>query len=458
MDFRELVAELEACGELLHIDREVDPEYELPALLVQAEERGQACRFARVTGSDFPAAGGVMTSVRRWARGLGQPVDAFDTPNALEAFVAGAVAAPLAPIRRDAGPVSEVVVSGADADTAALPAPLFFSGDSHRFITAGLGFAIDPATGTQNVGFYRVPVIGPRTICLSSGPTSDMRRIYNVHRERGTKMQVALAIGAPPALQIAAAADIPAGIPDIDVAGALQRAPLELVKCRTSDIMVPANAEFIIEATVQLDEWIDNTMGEFGDLYGTTSSPVATIDALTYRREPLFHIIMAGMHREHNQLGGMLGYNLRATILDRLAARNQRVRDVSVDLTPRRTGLRAQVTVSIDKTSDDQPREVIGEIFAMRIGRFPMSLLLQRVVVVDTDVDIYDHRDIEWSIASRMVNASQFSIHEDRSGRGAAVTRLGFDATAPLDRRIELRRPEIPGGERYELDRYLSDS
>jgi len=457
LNFRELVAALDARGELLRVGKAVNPEFELPALLKQAEARDMACRFERVEGSPFSAVGGVLTSKHRWALALGRPLDAFDAPNALEKFVADAVATPLPATVGAAGPVAETILTGNDINTAALPAPLFFSGDSHRFISAAIGFAQDPDTGTQNVGFYRVPIIDRQTISASSGPTSDMRRIYNLHRDRGTKMQIALAVGVAPALQIAAASDIPAGIPDIDVAGALQAEPLELVKCQTSDILVPADAEFVIEATVDLDTWVDNTMGEFGDLYGTTSSPVATIDVITHRRDPLFHVIMAGMNREHNQLGGMLGYNLRATLLERLTAGHPIVRDVCVCLNPRRTSLRAQVTVAVDKTSDDQPQEIIDDVFAMKIGRFPMSMLLQRVVVVDTDVDIYRDQDVDWAIASRMTHASQFSINEDRTGRGAVVTRLGFDATAPLAMRDALRRPDIPSAAQFDLDQYLGD-
>jgi 2,5-furandicarboxylate decarboxylase 1 len=284
-----------------------------------------------------------------------------------------------------------------------------------------------------------------------------MRRIYNLHRERGTPLKVAIAVGAPPALQIAAAADIPAGISDIDVAGALQDSPLELVRCRTSDILVPADAEFVIEVTVDLDTWVDNTMGEFGDLYGTTSSPVATIDTITHRADALFHVIMAGMNREHNQLGRTLGYDLRRAILEALLDSHPVVRDVCVDMTPSRTCMRAQVAVSVDKTTDDQPREIIDDIFAMKIGRFPMAMLLQRVVVVDTDVDILSNADVDWAIAARMMRAAQFIVREDRTGRGAATTRLGFDATAPLEQRQALRRPDIPSAEGYDLDRYVGD-
>jgi len=453
--FRELVAELESRGDLLRIRKEVDPEYELPALLAQAEAREKACWFEQVAGSDFPVVGSVLTSAHRWTLGLGLPIDQFDQPNALEQFVSNAVAAPLEAIVRQTGPVSEVVISGNDVDTATLPAPLFFSGDSHRFISAGVGFALDPETGTQNVGFYRMPILGQGQVSVSTGPTSDLRRIYNLHRERGTKMQIAVAIGVSPSLQIAAASDLPAGISDIDVAGALQRGPVELVKCQTSELRVPADAEFVIEMTVDLETWVSNTMGEYGDQYGKTSSPVATIDAITHRRDAIFQVIMAGMGREHNQLGRMMGYRLRTAIHEQLRGKHPNVVNVCVDMTPRRMGMRAQVAVAIDKSSDDQPGAIIDDIFSMRIGRFPMSILIQRIVIVDTDVDIYDHQDVEWAIASRMIYASQFFVSEDQTGRGATVTRLGYDATAPLALRSALQRPVIPSVEQYNFDSYL---
>ncbi|MFW2405360.1 MAG: UbiD family decarboxylase domain-containing protein [Gammaproteobacteria bacterium] len=457
MEFRALVALLESRGEMITVRRQVDRKYELPALLAQAEARERAIRFENVAGSDFPVVGGVLTSTRRWALGLGQPADLFDAPNALEDYVAAAVAAPLEARTSDRGPVAEVVIRGDDVDMARVPAPLFFSGDSHPFISAGLGFSLDPNTGKQNVGFYRVPIIDRRTISVSAGPTSDLRRIYDAHRESGAKLQVALAIGVTPALQIAAAADIPADIADVDVAGALQREPLEMIKCQTSDILVPADAEFVIEATVNLDDWVDNVMGEFGDQYGKTNAPTATVDAITHRREPSFHVIMAGMNREHNYLGRMLGYHLRAGILDSLSQSFPTVRDVCVDMTPQRTGMRAQVTVSVDKQSDDEPRAIIEAIYAMKFGRFPLSMLLHRIVVVDPDVDIRDHREIDWAIASRMNSAKQFSVFEDETGRGAAVTRLGYDATAPIALREVLRRPDIPGESGYDLNDYLAD-
>ena len=280
MNFRELVAELESRDELLHVRETVSADYELPALLHQAETRDKACRFDSVAGADHPVVGGLLTSRRRLALALGQPESAFEARDALENHVAASVAAPLPAAITTDGPVHENVVGGS-AGLSGLPVPRFFSGDSHPFITAALGFALDPDTGLQNTGFYRIPVLDDQRVCVSAGPTSDLRRIYDRHREQGTSMQIALAVGVPPALQMAAACDLPADVSEAAVAGALCGSSLEYTQCRTSELTVPADAEFVIELTVDPQEWTDNTMGEYGDQFGKTAAPVATVQSVS---------------------------------------------------------------------------------------------------------------------------------------------------------------------------------
>ena len=119
--------------------------------------------------------------------------------------------------------------------------------------------------------------------------------------------------------------------------------------------------------------------------------------------------------------------------------------------------MRGQVAVAVDKSADSQPAALIETVFGAKFGRFPMSMLMQRVVIVDADVDVHDPEDVEWAIASRVVQANQVSVIEDRTGRGATVTRLGIDATSPLELRAALRRPEITGAREYPLDRYLKE-
>jgi UbiD family decarboxylase len=455
MEFRELIERLDTSGELLRISAEVDPEYELGALLSQAESRGKACWFERVKGAGFPAVGGLMTTPARHALAIECPPGALASVHGYGKLLDEARHSPVEPRSVDDGPVSEVVLTGDQIDMTTLPAPRFFSGDSHRFITAGLGIAMDPDSGIPNVGFYRQPIIDATRISLGAGNNSNLMRIYQEARSRNSTLPVAVVIGGPPSLLITAGAQMRPEDSDFGVAGALQGSPIELVKCRTNDLMVPAQAEIVIEAVVDFSEDITHRMGEFGDQYGETVSPVATVTAITHRRSPVFHVIMGGMNREHNALGVVIFSNLRDELLRHLKPKCPFVTDLNIDFLPRRSSVRAQLAVAIAKDNDDQPRQVIDEIFGYRSGNFPMQAILQKIVVVDPDVNIGDPNDVEWAISSRMDQANKTAVYEDRTPDGQPRGRFGIDATIATGQQSRHERPTIPSLDDYVLDDYI---
>jgi len=454
MDFRSFIELLDSRGELITIRTEVDRDYELGALLRQAEIRGMACRFDRVKGSAFRAAGAIMTSPERHAMSIGRSPDEFPDQDAIARLIRASWDAPVEPKIVDAGPVADVVLTGDRIDATSLPVPRFFSGDSHPFITAGLGFAMDPESGVLNVGFYRAPIIDHAHISAGASPNSNLMRIYKDAQARKSTLPLAMVIGAPPALLLTAGSRIPPEISDISVAGALQGGPIELIKCQTSDLLVPARAEMIIELMVDFDAEITHTMGEYGDQYGATTSPVAAITAITHRRDAVLHTIMGGMNREHNALGIYVFGHLRRELLDELTRKYPFVTDLAIDFTPRRGGARARLAVAIDKSGEQQPATIIDEIFGYYSGPFPMQRILQRVVVVDSDVNIHNRDDVEWAISTRMDETEKLTVYENQSPTGDVTTRLGIDATMNLSRRDRLERPAIPATERYRLEDY----
>jgi 2,5-furandicarboxylate decarboxylase 1 len=457
MQFRELVEKLDARGDLLRIETEVDPEYELGALLQQAEERGKACWFEQVAGSAFPVAGGIMTTPERHALSMGRALEEIAPVHRLGRLLESSRRSPLTPQILDSGPVSDVVLTGDEIDLTRLPVPRFFAGDSHRFITAGLGLALDPDSGILNVGYYRQPILGKNRFSLGASNRSNLMRIYKESKSRGAQLPVAVIIGAPPALLVTAGSRMPPEASDLGVAGALQGEPISLVKCQTSDLLVPAYAEFVIEAVVDLDEEVTHTMGEFGGQYGATTSPVATVTAMTHRQSPVFHVINGGMNREHNALGVVIFSELRDALLAHLQGKFPFIADLNIDFTPRRGGNRAQLAVAIEKQEPDQPGLVIDEIFQFLLGPFPMRAILQRVVVVDADVNIWDADDIEWAISTRMGRSGKMNVYEDQSPDGHALGRFGIDATVTAEDRLAYERPVIPGREKFLLDKYLQN-
>jgi 2,5-furandicarboxylate decarboxylase 1 len=451
MDFRELIGRLDEDGKLLRVEAEVDSEYELGALLQQAEERGEACWFEKVKGAGFPVVGGLMTTPARHALSLGRPLADVSPVHQLGRLLESSRRSPVSPEIDDTGPVSEVVLTGDQVDLGELPVPRFFAGDSHSFITAGLGVAMDPDSGIANLGFYRQPILGKNRFSLGTGNASNLMRIYKESKARGVPLPVAVVIGGPPSLLITAGARMPAEASDYAVAGALQGKPISLVKCQTNELLVPAEAEFIIEATVDFSEEVTHVMGEYGGQYGATTSPVATVTAITHRRSPVFHVINGGMNREHNALGIAIFSELRDELLAFLKDTLPFVTDLNIDFTPRRGGARAQLAVAIEKVSDDQPAAVIERIFEFALGPFPMRAILQRIVVVDSDVDIWNADDVEWAISSRLDQSGKITLFEGQTPDGTMVGRLGIDATVTSALRAAHERPVIPGRKKYQL-------
>lgn len=451
MDFRTFVDLLDSDGEVLWVNTEVDPEYELGALLQQAEARNKAIWFERVKGSEFPAVGGVMSNSARHALSIGKSPVQMDSLDSWPDVIATARANPIAPLIIDSGPGAEVVLTVDDVDMARLPVPLFFAGDTHKFITAGIGIALDPETGIQNAGFYRAPLIDAKHISVSAGVTSQLNQIYKYAEQHGQSLPIAYAIGVPPALLITAGCRISRDESDLDIAGALQGQPIELMKCQTNDLLVPARAEIIIEAVVDFTAYVEHTMGEFPDQYGTTRSPIARVTAITHRKNAVFHTIMAGMNPEHNALGIYIFSELRTALMRHLSAQFSCIQDVNVDLTPPRSGNRAQVTIAINRDSPSTPSELIDAAFAFTYDCFPMERSVQRVVVVDTDIDIRSPDDIEWAIAMRMNAEDKIRVFA-ASGRSGSTARLGIDATRGPG--SEGERPTIPGENKYRLDKY----
>ncbi len=175
-------------------------------------------------------------------------------------------------------------------------------------------------------------------------------------------MPIALALGVAPAMQVAAVCKLAPNKCEYEVAGGLLGAPLELVQCQDSDLLVPANAEFIIEGTVDFSSRVTNLLGEFAGQYGPDSAPVTTVTTITHRKDPIYYSILAGHNPEHNTLGHVAVYGFHRRMIAALKEAIPEIRDISINSDPG-LGTLAHITMSIDKKSDDQPREIIEKAF-----------------------------------------------------------------------------------------------
>jgi 2,5-furandicarboxylate decarboxylase 1 len=463
-DFRSFLQLLEKNGELDRVSREVEPTRELAGVMSKVEALRRAYYFENVTGARFPAVGGLYNKLERFGMALEHDFSTPFDPVAFDARIEQAKASPVAPTTVDTGPVKDVIIQGADINLADLPVPTFFELDSGPFITAAVGIARDPESGVQNIGVYRTLILDRNRFVINASSLSDLRRIYANWEKLGEPMPIALALGVSPAMQVAAACKLPPNQCEFEIAGGLAYEPVELVKCEDSDLLVPANAEFVIEGTVDFSNRVSNLLGEFAGQYGPETAPVTTVNTITHRKNPLYYSILAGRNPEHNTLGSVAVFGIQRSIIASLKEAIPEIKDIHV-LSDPGMGTLAHVTISIDKKSDDQPREIIEKAFAADGAFFPVSRITKRVIIVDDDIDVRNRDDVEWAIWNRAADASKHIVipgveswELERAAKdGMKSVRIGVDATMDLEDLDKLIRPIIPGADQINLKDYLSN-
>jgi 2,5-furandicarboxylate decarboxylase 1 len=415
MDLRQFVTWSRKQGAFTEIPRSVDPDLEL-ARVINALD-GTVVLFRRLSGyRGWRAVSGVCARREHFAAALGCGV------SELVDRMSRALAAPGLPPIEESGPCQEVV-DGPVALTQ-LPIPRYHRGDGGPYITAGVAVVKDKHYG-RNVAFHRLQLLGERRV------------VARIVEDRGTHtalskaygdLSVAIAIGCPIQVLLAAAMSPEKGVDELGIAHALAGTPL--VRCQTSDLEVPADAEIVLEGHFTHDE---SEEGPFPDLTGTMDivrrQPVIEIDCVTHRQRPIFHALLPG-GLEHKNLMGM---PREPTIL---AAVSKVCRCTGVYVTPGGASW-LHAIVQIEKHHPEDGRRAIWAAFRGHSS-------LKHVVVVDTDVDIFSGPDVEWAIATRFQADRQLvrlldqpgsSLDPSAShvpGQKSRTAKLGLDATAPL--------------------------
>jgi 2,5-furandicarboxylate decarboxylase 1 len=345
-----------------------------------------------------------------------------------------------------ASPAQQVVHRDVDLG-ALLPLPTHNEHDSGPYITAGLLITRNPETGRQNVSIHRCQLSGANRLGLLLLPRHT-HMLFEMQEKRGEPLPVALVIGVDPLTLLASQAIVPLDADELEIAGALQRRPLPVVKCLTGDLRVPAEAEIIIEGRLlPAVREPEGPFGEFPQYYGERAARhVMEVDAVTHRADPIFHTIVGG-GREHILLGAI---PREATLLAHLRRSFPNVRDVHLPL----GGVgRYHLYVQLRKRQEGEAKNVI-------LGALAGHYDVKHVVVVDEDVDIHDPAEVEWAVATRfqadqdlvVVSSSQGS-RLDPSTRDGVGAKMGLDATKPLAAsEMRFKRIRIPGEEDVGLD------
>jgi 4-hydroxy-3-polyprenylbenzoate decarboxylase len=442
-DLREFVRALEEKGELKRIGVEVDPILEIAEFADRAvKQGGPALLFEKPKGYGVPVLINAFASMRRMEIAL--DVASVEEVAArivefLEMRMPEGLLGKLKmlPKLAEMGAFFPRMVTNAPCQEAVrtegfslLDYPILqcWPKDGGRFITLPLVFSKNPDTGKRNCGMYRMQVFDERTAGMHWQTHKQGAEHYRRMEHHGRKrMDVAVAIGADPATMYSAILPLPPDLDEMMIAGFLRQSPVEMVKCRTCDLEVPAQAEIVLEGTVELGEL--RTEGPFGDHTGFYSLadeyPVFHVTCVTQRKEPIYATTIVGPPPMEDYY---MGKAIERIFLPLMRLQLPEVRDIAM---PAEGVFHNLILVSIRKSYPGHARKVMSSIWGTGQAMFSKC-----IVVVDEEVDVQNVREVAWKALNNIdpERDIQFVLGPvdslDHSSRLANYgSKMGIDAT-----------------------------
>lgn len=411
-DLRDFVKTLEKEGELRRVKAEVDPVLEITEVVqrVQAQPGpqghpgGAALLFEKPKGSRYPLLINTFGSEHRMELAL--EVDKLDdvaarirgfmdmqTPQGLfdklKMLPKLAELGSFFPKAVKDGACKEVIRKGTDVNLLDFPILKCWPQDGGRFITFPLVFTKNPETGKRNVGMYRMQIYDERTTGMhwqtQKHGAEHFRRARAANPEG--RIPVSVAVGSDPATTLGGILPIPPDLDEMMFSGFLRKEPVELVKCETNELEVPANAEIVLEGYVNLKEM--RTEGPFGDHTGFYSLegeyPVFHVECVTHRKDPIYLTTVVGRPPQEDFY---MGYAIERVFLPLMKMTHPEIVDVSM---PAEGIVHNLMIVSIRKSFPGHARKVMNAIWSLGQAMFTKVL-----VVVDHDVNVHDYREVVW--------------------------------------------------------------
>lgn len=450
----DFLAALQDDGDLVRVETPVDPVYELAELTRQVALTpggGPALLFADVRGSELPAVSNLLGSERRLCRAL--DAASFD---AAAARLAAALRPPVsegwmqslgrwpqfsqlagcAPRIIKTGACQQVVYLGSDVALSDLPIPHCWPGETGRSITAAQVYLKDPDTGARHVGLYSLSVIDDKSLAIAWNEQQEGWQIARRYREATQQTPLAVVVGGDPLIGYSAGAPIPAGTDGLIVAGLLRGDGVELVRGRTVELEVPADAEVVIEGYLDADEPAAANCAmatPFGHIRELGDLPVMRVTAVTRRANPVFPIAVSSAPPSEAHVQRKLSERLALPLLRLLLPE---IEDVNF---PQCGGVQQIVFVSIHKRFPHHARQVIATLSGQR-----WCLGTKMIVAVDADVDVQDEHQVWYAVSTNMHAARDAFMLEGPGATDdpAASTPglgslLGIDATRKRPAELE---------------------
>ncbi|MGB7848723.1 MAG: menaquinone biosynthesis decarboxylase [Candidatus Acidiferrum sp.] len=411
-DLREFVKRLEKEGELRRVTAEVDPVLEITQVVQRAQAQagvngkpgGHALLFENPKGSRYPLLINAFGSERRMElafevdkldhvaariRGfldMQTPQGLFDKMKMLPKLMELGSFFPR--VVKDAA-CKEIVRKGSNVNLLDFPILKCWPQDGGRFITFPLVFTKNPETGKRNVGMYRMQIYDQQTTGMHW--QTQKHGAEHFRRARAAdpdgRISVSVAIGSDPATTLGGILPIPPDLDEMMFSGFLKKEAVELVKCETNELEVPANAEIVLEGYVNLNEM--RTEGPFGDHTGFYSLegeyPVLHVECVTHRKDPLYLTTVVGPPPQEDFY---IGYAIERIFLPLMRMTHPEIVDVSM---PAEGIVHNLMLVSIRKSFPGHARKVMNAIWSLG-----QAMFTKVIVVVDHDVNVHDYREVVW--------------------------------------------------------------
>ncbi|MGL5943833.1 MAG: UbiD family decarboxylase [Waterburya sp.] len=450
-DLRGFIKLLESKGQLRRISALVDSDLEIAEIsnrMLQAG--GPGLLFENVKSSPFPVAVNLMGTVERicWSMNM-------ETPEELETL--GAKLAMLQqpkppkkisqavdfgkvlfdvlkakPGRDFFPPCQQVVINQEELDLHTIPMIRPYPGDAGKIITLGLVITKDIETGTPNVGVYRLQLQSKNTMTVHWLSVRGGARHLRKAAEAGKKLEVAIALGVDPLIIMAAATPIPVDLSEWLFAGLYGGSGVKLAKCKTVDLEVPADSEFVIEGTITPGEVLPD--GPFGDHMGyyggVEDSPLVRFHCLTHRQNPIYLTTFSGRPPKEEAMMAIALNRIYTPIL------RQQVSEIVDFFLPMEALSYKAAIISIDKAYPGQARRAALAFWSA----LPQFTYTKFVIVVDKDINIRDPRQVVWAISSKVdpvrdvfiLPHTPFDTLDFASEKIGLGGRMGIDATTKI--------------------------
>lgn len=407
-DNREFVKALAKTKDVLQIKEEIDWDLEASAITgYSCETNGPACFFEKLKHyrQGGRILGAPIATYRRLAIALGMRPDSSsaDVFNAYEQRIAK----PIKPVIVKNGPCKENKLLGDEVSLYKFPAPIVHDGDGGRYIgTWHCVVSQDPDSGWSNWGMYRLMVFNKNTITGYLQPFSHFGLTHTKYERAGKPMPISVAIGPDPLSALVAASAFRIGQSEADFSGALAMEPVELIKCETNDLLVPANAEIILEGEIL--HGIRLPEGPFGEFpgyrtQGWSLQPVFRVKAVTYRSNPIICLSPEGVGNSDSKIGPSLAGSI--AIKGRLKSHGIPV--VNVNCPPEMGSLTAVVSV---KKCDSR---ILSGIVSVIQGR---RAAMTKIIVVNEDIDVFNLNEIMHAFSTRLHPVRGVSSNPDSVG------------------------------------------